>query len=99
MKSLLRWLRIALFIVAFGLGLWFALENAQTLPVSLFGLSLPSLPLGVWLLLFAAVGLFLGLFVGLWPAARLRRQLRARERQLARYEKELRQLRLQPIRD
>ncbi len=99
MKSVLRWLKIGLLVLAFLLGIWFALENAQVVPVTLMGLSLPSLPLGVWLLVFTALGLLVGMAVSLPPAMRLRRQLRAKERQITRCEKELKQLRLQPIRD
>ncbi len=99
MKSVLRWLKIALLVLAFLLGLWFALENAQVVPVTLMGLSLPSLSLGVWLLVFTALGTLLGIVVSLFSVLRLRRQLRAKERQLTRCEKELKQLRLQPIRD
>ncbi|WP_051174265.1 lipopolysaccharide assembly protein LapA domain-containing protein [Marinimicrobium sp. LS-A18] len=99
MKPLLRWIKVALLVLAFLLGVWFALENAQAVPVTLMGLGLPSLSLGVWLLIFTALGTLLGMAVSLPPVLRLRRQLRARERQLARCEKELKQLRLQPIRD
>lgn len=99
MKSILRWLKIALLVLAFLLGLWFALENAQAVPVTLMGLNLPSLSLGVWLLIFTALGTLLGIVVSLFSVLRLRRQLRAKERQLTRCEKELKQLRLQPIRD
>ncbi|MAN53365.1 MULTISPECIES: lipopolysaccharide assembly protein LapA domain-containing protein [Marinimicrobium] len=99
MKPLLRWIKVALLVLAFLLGVWFALENAQAVPVTLMGLGLPSLSLGVWLLIFTALGTLLGMAVSLPTVLRLRRQLRARERQLARCEKELKQLRLQPIRD
>lgn len=99
MKSIMRWLKIALLVLAFLLGLWFALENAQVVPVTLMGLNLPSLSLGVWLLVFTALGTLLGIVVSLFSMLRLRRQLRAKERQLTRCEKELKQLRLQPIRD
>lgn len=99
MKTLKRWAKILLIILAFILGIWFALENAQAVPVSLLGLSLPSLSLGVWLLLFTGLGVLLGMAVSLLPVMGLRRKLRAKERQLARCEKELKQLRLQPLRD
>ncbi|WP_347329521.1 LapA family protein [Marinimicrobium locisalis] len=99
MKTLSRWVKIALIVLAFVLGIWFALENAQTVPVSFMGLELPTLSLGVWLLLFTGLGVLLGMAVSLPPVMGLRRRLRAKERQVARCEKELKQLRLQPIRD
>ncbi len=99
MKTLTRWVKIALIVLAFVLGIWFALENAQAVPVSLMGLGLPALSLGVWLLLFTGLGVILGMLVSLLPVMGLRRRLRAKERQLARCEKEIKQLRLQPIRD
>lgn len=99
MKSFLHWAKIILLLFAFLIGIWFALENAQVVPVTLLGFNLPSLSLGVWLLLFTVLGMLLGMIVSLLPVFRLRRQLRAKDRQLVRCEKELKQLRLQPIRD
>ncbi|MGD8177302.1 LapA family protein [Marinimicrobium sp. ARAG 43.8] len=99
MKPLWRWMKIIVLILAFVLGLWFALENAQAVPVTLLGIALPTLSLGVWLLVFAVCGALLGMAVALMPVMSLRRQLKTRDRQLARCEKELKQLRLQPIRD
>lgn len=99
MKSFLRWTKLILLLVAFLLGAWFALENSQTVGVTLFGFALPSLSLGVWLLVFTALGVLLGFAFALLPMLALKRRLRARERQLARCEKELTQLRLQPVRD
>lgn len=99
MKSVLFWGRLVMLLIAFLLGAWFALENNSAVAVSLFGLSLPALSLGVWLLLFTGLGVLLGFVFGVWPILALKRRLRARERQLARCEKELTQLRLQPVRD
>lgn len=99
MKAILRWIKIAALVLAFVLGAWFALENGTVVPVSLFGLSLPGLSLGIWLLLFTGLGVLLGYAFSMLSMLPLKRRLRARERQLARCEKELTQLRLQPIRD
>lgn len=99
MKAFSRWLQFALIVLAFILGLWFALENSVVVPVTLMGLSLPSLPLGVWLLVFGALGLLLGFLLSALSQLRLHRQLKSRERHLALCEKELTKLRAQPLRD
>ena len=99
MKTFSRWLQFALIILAFILGLWFALENSVVVPVTLMGLSLPSLPLGVWLLVFGALGLLLGFLLSALSQLRLHRQLKSCERHLALCEKELTRLRAQPLRD
>lgn len=99
MKAFSRWLQFALIVLAFILGLWFALENSAVVPVTLVGLSLPGLPLGVWLLVFGALGVLLGFLLSALSQLRLRRQLKSRERHLMLCEKELTKLRAQPLRD
>lgn len=99
MKPFLRWTKFAALLIAFLLGAWFALENSASVAVSLFGFPLPALSLGVWLLLFTGLGVVLGFVFSLPPLLALKRRIKARERQLAHCEKELTQLRLQPVRD
>lgn len=99
MQALARWLRLALILVAFMLGAWFALENSAGVQVTLFGLGLPTLPLGVWLLLFAALGVLLGFGFSSLSLYRLRRRLKQAELERARCEQELSKLRSTPPRD
>lgn len=99
MKTLVRWLKLAAVLLAFVLGAWFALENSVGVQVMLLGWYLPTLPLGVWLLIFAVFGVLLGFGFSSLPLFRLRRQLKARERQLTLCETELTKLRTQPFRD
>jgi len=99
MKSLLRWAKYALLLLAFLLGIWFALDNATPVSVQLLGLSLPSLALGVWLLLFGFLGLVLGLGLGYLSLMSCRRQARRCQRQLELCRKEAAQLRLHSSRE
>lgn len=99
MKRLLRWVQLVLAILAFLLGLWFALDNATSVSVQFLGLSLPSMALGVWLLLFALLGLFLGYSLSAFGLMRCRRRVRQLQRQLELCRKETAQLRLHSSRD
>jgi uncharacterized integral membrane protein len=99
MKAFSRWMQFALVVLAFILGIWFALENSVVVPVTLVGLALPSMPLGVWLLVFGALGVLVGFILSSLSLFRLRRQLKSRDRHLALCEKELTRLRTQPLRD
>lgn len=99
MQALARWLRLALILVAFMLGAWFALENSAAAKVTLFGLGLPTLPLGVWLLLFAALGVLMGFGFSSLSLYKLRRRLKQAEQERARCEQDLSKLRSTPPRD
>ncbi len=99
MQALARWLRLVLILVAFVLGAWFALENGAGVQVTLFGLGLPTLPLGVWLLLFAALGVLLGFAFSSLSLFRLRHRLKQAEQERSRCEQDLAKSRSTPPRD
>jgi len=98
MRRLLRWVQLAFALLAFLAGLWFALDNATSVSVQFLGMSLPSLALGVWLLLFALLGLLLGYSLSAFGLMRCRRRVRHLQRQLELCRKEAAQLRLQTSR-
>jgi len=99
MKRLMRWAQLVLALLAFLLGLWFALDNATSVSVQIWGVNLPSLALGVWLLLFALLGLLLGYGLNVLSLMRCRRRARQLQRQLDMCRKQAAQLRLQTSRD
>ena len=99
MRRLLRWVQLGLALLAFLLGLWFALNNATSVSVQFLGLNLPPLALGVWLLLFALMGLLLGYGLSALGLLRCQRRSHQLQRQLELYRKEVAQLRLQISRD
>ena len=99
MRRLLRWVQLGLALLAFLLGVWFALDNATAVSVQFLGLNLPSMALGVWLLLFALLGLFLGYSLSALSLMRCRRRTRQLQRQLEASRKQAAQLRLQTSRE
>lgn len=99
MKRLVWIIKIVVLLIALLLGAVFAMENGQSVAVRLWGLTLPEFRLGVWLLSFALVGVLLGFVVSYGGYFALRRRLHARERQLARREKELLHLRSASLRE
>lgn len=99
MQALARWLRLALILLAFILGAWFALENSLGVQVTLLGLGLPTLPLGVWLLLFAALGVLLGFGFSSLSLFKFRHRLKQAEQERSRCEQELSKLRTTLPRD
>ncbi len=98
MQTLARWVRLALILVAFILGGWFALENSTGVQVTLLGLGLPTLPLGVWLLLFAVLGVLLGFGFSSLSLYRVKRHLKHAEHERDRCEREVSKLRSTPPR-
>lgn len=99
MKRLVWIVKIAILLLALLLGGAFALENNQTVTVQLWGLPMPELSLGVWLLGFALVGMVLGFLVSFLGYLLLKRRLRSRERQLARQQRELSRLQAKPLQE
>lgn len=98
MQALARWIRLALILVAFVLGGWFTLENSAVVQVTLLGLGLPTLPLGVWLLLFAALGVLAGFGFSSLSLYRVKRHLKHAEHERERCEREVTKLRSTPPR-
>lgn len=84
MKLVYRLISLALLIIGAAVGVWFYLENMTPVSVVIFGKSIETLPLALWLLAFFAAGTALGLSVSGVQALRhqmhtqvLRRQIKA----------------------
>lgn len=90
LKRILVW--GAALLVLLG-GYWIAAENTTPVNLTLFGLALPALPLGLICCLALLAGVVLGCVVSLLPMLRLSANLRAQRRALARCDSELIQLR------
>jgi len=92
-KWLKRLVLILFFLLAIVVGIVFTSENNAPVSVTLLGFSLPSLQLGLWLLLCLLLGSLLGLLLTLFPNLRHRQQLASRERKINALQKELNNLR------
>lgn len=95
--AFMRWLSrlfiglLALLCVA--MGLYFAVDNPDTVAPSLAGLQLPAGSVGFWLIAFLLIGLLAGFVASLMPWYSERRRARILERQLQRSERELQAVR------
>ena len=91
--SFLRWLlRIfygVLALVCIAIGIYFAVENPQTISPSFAGLVMPEGSVGFWLIGALLFGVLLGFVVSLLPFYAERRRVRGLQKQLDRTEQEL----------
>ncbi|WP_226876931.1 lipopolysaccharide assembly protein LapA domain-containing protein [Microbulbifer hainanensis] len=97
--SFLRWL-LRLFygllaLLCIAIGVYFAVDNPDTIAPKLAGNTLPSGSVGFWLIGFLLFGLLLGFIVSLLPYYAERRRASGLERQLQRLERELHSVRRQ----
>lgn len=91
--SFLRWL-LRLFygllaLLCIAIGIYFAVDNPETISPSLGGYALRSGSVGFWLIAFLLFGVLLGFLVSLLPYYAERRRARGLERQMQRLEREL----------
>ena len=97
--SFLRWL-LRLFygllaLLCIGIGVYFAVDNPESISPNFVGYTLPPGSVGFWLIGFLLFGLLLGFIVSLLPLYAERRRARGLERQLLRVERELHTVRRQ----
>ena len=92
-KWLKRLLLIILFVSALVLGVVFTSENNTPVAIWLLGYQLPSLQLGLWLLLSLLLGSLVGLLLTMLPNLQHKQQLASRERKINALQKELNSLR------
>ena len=97
--SFLRWL-LRLFygllaLLCIGIGVYFAVDNPDSISPNFIGHNLPNGSVGFWLIGFLLIGVLLGFVVSLLPFYGERRRARGLERQLQRTEKELHTVRRQ----
>lgn len=99
----MRWLKgliLALILLAVLLvGILFAVNNREALPLNLIWIELPSASLSVWLLASLAVGVLLGMLAMSGVYLRLRTLLTRAQRHNQQQRKELDKLRIQELKD
>lgn len=99
----MRWLKgliLAIILLAVLLiGILFAVNNQQTLPLNLIWIELPPASLSVWLLASLAVGVLLGMIAMSGVYLRLRTLLTRAQRHNQQQRKELDRLRVQEMKE
>jgi uncharacterized integral membrane protein len=98
MKRIGKWVYLLLLLAALVLGFVFNSENAAPVTVTLLGNVLPSLRLGVWLLIFMLFGLLLGFACTFVPTLLKHRALAAARRRNEKLQQEVQTLRSQSLR-
>lgn len=99
----MRWLKGLIFAVilltVLLVGILFAVNNQQTVPLNLIWLELPAVSLSVWLLAALVCGVVLGMLAMLGVWLRLRTSLSRAQRLNRQQRKELDQLRVQELKE
>ncbi|NWN82524.1 MAG: LapA family protein [Halomonas sp.] len=99
----MRWLKgliLAIILLAVLLvGILFAVNNREALPLDLIWIELPSASLSVWLLASLAIGVLLGMLAMSGVYLRLRTLLTRAQRHNQQQRKELDKLRVQELKD
>ncbi|MDI5936404.1 LapA family protein [Halomonas sp. M4R5S39] len=99
----MRWLKgliLAIILLAVLLiGILFAVNNQQALPLNLIWIELPAASLSVWLLAALACGVFLGMLAMSGVYLRLRTLLTRAQRHNQQQRKELDRLRIQEMKE
>ncbi|MCA0900764.1 LapA family protein [Microbulbifer agarilyticus] len=97
--SFLRWISRLLFgilaLVCIALGVYFAVDNPESITPRLAGYPLFAGSVGFWLIGFLLIGALLGFLASLLPYWTERHRVKALERQLLRTERELHTVRRQ----
>ena len=75
MRALWLFIKFLLVVAIALVGAMFAMENSQQLAVNFILFSSPEISLGLWLILFLAVGTLLGILAGSLIIASYRRKL------------------------
>ena len=93
LKWVKRFFLLLLIIAAVFAGALFTADNDQPVSLLLFGISLPELQLGFWVVIVLLLGAFLGLLLSFLPMLWGRQSMAMKERKIRQLEKELNQLR------
>ena len=96
MTKVKRWIGLFILLICVLIGIWVVQDNPLEVPVTLFGFSLPQLPLGIWLLASFLAGSVLSYIVSLPSALGQRAQVRRLQRQLGLAEAEIKKLESKP---
>ena len=99
----MRWLKglllAIILLVVLLLGILFAVNNQQALPLNLIWLELPAASLSLWLLIALAIGVILGMIAMSGVYLRLRTLLTRAQRHNQQQRKELDRLRTQEFKE
>ncbi|GAA5169435.1 MULTISPECIES: lipopolysaccharide assembly protein LapA domain-containing protein [Halomonadaceae] len=99
----MRWLKglllAIILLVVLLLGILFAVNNQQALPLNLIWVELPPASLSLWLLIALALGVILGMLAMTGVYLRLRTLLTRAQRHNQQQRKELDRLRIQEFKD
>ncbi len=99
----MRWLKglllAIILLVVLLLGILFAVNNQQTLPLNLIWMELPPASLSLWLLVALAIGVLLGMLAMSGVYLRLRTLLTRAQRHNQQQRKELDRLRTQEFKE
>src|SRR5690554_5390638 len=99
MMRLGRLIFIAILLVALLFGFLFNLENPEPVSVTLLGINLPELALGLWLLAALLAGVLVGFALSVLPELMQKRSVSRLTKQNSALEKENQLLRSQALRD
>jgi uncharacterized integral membrane protein len=97
MAFLRNLLALVLALAMAGVGVLFALQNADPVPLDVLFMTLPPRSLALWVLGALAIGGVLGLFLSSFALLRLRARLGAARRQMAAVQTELDRLRTKSL--
>ncbi|MGH1371029.1 MAG: LapA family protein [Cellvibrionaceae bacterium] len=97
MTLIKRLLLLLVLLCGLILGVWFSVENAQPVQVTLLGFSLPQLSVGVWLTAVLLLGAVLGYVISVFPVLKLKNENMSLHRKLKRRDRELEKLRKLPV--
>ncbi|MFK8043819.1 lipopolysaccharide assembly protein LapA domain-containing protein [Congregibacter sp.] len=90
-------LALILALAMAGLGVLFALQNAEPVPLDVLFMILPPRSLALWVLGALALGGFLGLLLSSFAVLRLRARLMSARRQIANTQSEVDRLRVKGL--
>ncbi|MEO0438479.1 MAG: lipopolysaccharide assembly protein LapA domain-containing protein [Pseudomonadota bacterium] len=93
MGFLKKLIALAIALAMAGVGVMFALQNAEPVPLDILIMTLPPRSLALWVLAALALGGITGLFLSSFAMLRLRTRLIAARRQIASAQTELDRLR------
>jgi hypothetical protein len=95
---MLKWIKrlffLILFVVAIVIGIVFTMENGTPLAIVVFGIPLPELAVGLWIVVALLTGAILGLLISFLPLVFSRHANSAKDKKILRLQEELNNLRI-----
>ncbi len=97
MALIKRLLLLLVLLCGLILGVWFSVENAQPLAVTILGFSLPKFSVGVWLTAVLLLGAVLGYVISAFSALKLKNENMSLNRKLKRRDREIEKMRKRSV--